>query len=109
GIAPGYEQKTFSELDKRGALRLVASPDGAQGSVLIHADARLYAGLFDGGEAAVLALDPQRKAYVHLVRGQLEDNGQVQHAGDAALLQAEDQVSLAKGQGAEVLVFDLAP
>ncbi|MDB5779620.1 MAG: Pirin domain protein, partial [Polaromonas sp.] len=109
GIAPGYEQKTFSELDKRGALRLVASPDGAQGSVLIHADARLYAGLFDGGEAAVLALDPQRKAYVHLVRGQLEVNGQVLHTGDAALLQAEDQVSLAKGQGAEVLVFDLAP
>jgi redox-sensitive bicupin YhaK (pirin superfamily) len=109
GIAPGYEQKTFPDAEKRGALRLVASPDGAQGSVLIHADARLHAGLFDGGEAAVLALDPKRKAYVHLVRGQLEVNGQVLRTGDAAMLQAEDQVSLAKGQGAEVLVFDLAP
>jgi redox-sensitive bicupin YhaK (pirin superfamily) len=109
GIAPGYEQKTFSDAEKRGALRLVASPDGAQGSVLIHADARLYAGLFDGDESTVLALDPKRKAYVHLVRGQLEVNGQVLHTGDAALLQAEDKVSLAKGQAAEVLVFDLAP
>ena len=109
GIAPGYEQKTFSEAEKRGTLRLVASNDGAQGSVLIHADARLYAGLLDGGEAAVLALDPKRKAYVHLVRGQLEVNGQVLHTGDAALLQAEDRLSLTKGQAAEVLVFDLAP
>ena len=109
GIAPGYEQKTFSEAEKRGALRLVASNDGAQGSVLIHADARLYAGLLDGGEAAVLALDLKRKAYVHLVRGQLEVNGQVLHTGDAALLQAEDRLSLTKGQAAEVLVFDLAP
>ena len=109
GIAPGYEQKTFAEADKRGALRLVASPDGAQGSVLIHADARLHAGLFDGGEAAVLALDPQRKAYVHLVRGQLEANGQVLHGGDALLLEGEDRLNLAKGQAAEVLVFDLGP
>ena len=109
GIAPGYEQKTFPDAEKRGALRLVASPDGAQGSVLIHANARLYAGLFDGGEAAMLALDPKRKAYVHLVRGQLEINGQVLHTGDAALLQGEDKVSLAKGQAAEVLVFDLEP
>ena len=109
GIAPGYEQKSFPDAEKRGALRLVASNDGAQGSVLIHADARLYAGLFDGGEAAELALDAKRKAYVHLVRGQLEVSGQVLHTGDAALLQGEDKVSLAKGQAAEVLVFDLAP
>ncbi|CAM3311539.1 pirin family protein [Polaromonas hydrogenivorans] len=109
GIAPSYEQKTFPEADKRGALRLVASSDGAQGSVLIHADARLYAGLFDGGEAAVLALDPQRKAYVHLVRGQLEVNGQTLHGGDALALQSESRLELSKGQDAEVLVFDLAP
>ena len=109
GIAPGYEQKTFPDTEKRGALRLVASNDGAQGSVLIHADARLYAGLFDGGESAMLALDPKRKTYVHLVRGQLEVNGQVLHTGDAALLQAEDGLSLNNGQSAEVLVFDLAP
>ena len=71
------------------ALRLVASPDGAEGSVTIHADAALYAGLFDGDESAKLALDPARKAYVHLVRGALEVNGQRLRAGDAALLARE--------------------
>ena len=109
GIAPGYEQKTFSELEKRGALRLVASPNGEQGSVVIHADAWLYAGLFDGGESAEMALDPERKAYVHLVRGQLEVNGRVLQAGDAAMLDAETRLILANGRAAEVLVFDLAP
>ncbi|MBC7444860.1 MAG: pirin family protein [Polaromonas sp.] len=109
GIAPGYAQKTFSEQDKRGVLRLVAAPDGAQGSVLIHADARLYAGLFDGSESATLALDPQRKAYVQLVRGQLEVNGQTLHAGDALALQLHGELRLGHGQSAEVLVFDLAP
>jgi len=109
GVEPGYEQKTFAEADKRGALRLVASPDGAQGSVRMHADARLYAGLFDGAEAATLALDPQRKTYVHLVRGELQVNGQTLHSGDALALQAESQLWLDHGQAAEVLVFDLAP
>ena len=108
GIAPGYEQKTFSALDKRGALRLVASPDGASGSVTIHADAALYAGLFDGTERAMLALDPQRKAYVHLVRGEVEVNGQRLGAGDAAMLQGENSLQLSGGREAEVLVFDLA-
>ena len=69
GIAPGYEQKTFAADEKQGRLRLVASPDAAQGSVLIHADARLYAGLLDGAQEAELPLDPRRKAYVQLVRG----------------------------------------
>ena len=109
GIAPSYEQKTFAEAEKRGALRLVASNDGAQGSVLVHADARLYAGLFDGGESVTLALDPQRKTYVHLIRGQLEVNGQTLHPGDALGLQSENRLQLAHGQAAEVLVFDLAP
>ena len=109
GVAPGYEQKTFSEIDKRGALRLVVSPDGAQDSVVMHADARLYAGLFDGPETATMALDPSRKAYVQLVRGQLEVNGQVLHAGDAVALQSESELRLANGRLAEVLVFDLAP
>jgi len=108
GIAPGYEQKTIDPADKRGALRLVASPDGARDSVTIHADARLYAGLFDGSESATLALDPARKAYVFLVRGALTVNGQALSAGDAALLSGESQVTLAQGTGAEVLVFDLA-
>jgi len=109
GILPSYEQKTFPDTDKRGALRLVASPDGAQGSVIIHADARIRAGLFDGDESATLALDPSRKTYVHLIRGQLEVNGQLLRAGDAAALQSESQLQLARGQSAEVLVFDLAP
>ncbi len=109
GIAPGYEQKAFPDAEKRGALRLVASGDGAQGSVLIHADARLYAGLLDGDEAVTLALDPGRKTYVHLVRGELKVNGQVLHTGDAAALQSESQLQLTDGKAAEVLVFDLAP
>ena len=109
GIVPGYEQKTFAPAEKRGALRLVASPDGKQGSVVIHADARLYAGLFDGGEAASLALDPQRKTYVHLIGGELEVNGQQLQAGDAVALEAENRLQLAHGSGAEVLVFNLAP
>ena len=108
GIAPGYEQKSFADADKRGQLRLVASPDGARGSVVIHADARVYAGLFDGAESATLALDPKRKAYVHLVRGTLTANGQALSGGDAAMLEGESQVVLAAGQDAEVLVFDLA-
>src|SRR5215218_7810716 len=84
---PGYEQKSFPDRDKRGRLRLVASPDGAEGSVTIHADAHMYAGLFDGAEKASLALDPARKIYVHVVRGALTVNGQALGTGDAAQLQ----------------------
>ncbi len=108
GIAPSYEQKTFAEGAKRGSLRLVASPDGAEGSVTIHADASLYAGLFDGAEAATLTLDPARKSYVHLVRGEIEVNGQKLAAGDAAMIENEKQLALGNGKSAEVLVFDLA-
>ena len=107
GIAPGYEQKTFAAAEKQGVLRLVASPDGAQGSVTMHADARMYSGLFDGAQEATLPLDPQRKAYVHLVRGQLVVNGTALKGGDAALLDGESVLHLAQGQDAEVLVFDL--
>ena len=109
GIAPSYEQKTIPAEEKRGTLRLVASPDGAQGSVAIHADAALYAGLFDGNESAELALNPARKGYVHLIRGGLEVNGQGLSAGDAVLLEGESRITLARGANAEVLVFDLAP
>jgi quercetin 2,3-dioxygenase len=108
GIVPGYEQKTIAAAEKRGALRLVAAPDGAQGAVTIHADAALYAGLFDGGESAELTLNPARKAYVHLVRGQLDVNGQTLSGGDAALLADESHLTLRNGRDAEVLVFDLA-
>ena len=107
GIAPGYEQKHFDAADKRGRLRLVASPDGADGSVTVHADARLFAGLFDGAETATLALDPARKGYVHLVRGALEVNGRPLAAGDAVLIEGESALELARGSDAAVLVFDL--
>ncbi|BEP91630.1 pirin family protein [Acidovorax sp. A79] len=108
GIPPSYEQKTFAEASKRGALCLVASPDGAQGSVTIHADASLYAGLLNAGEAVTLALNPARKAYVHLVRGGLTVNGNALSGGDAALIENETALSLTHGHDAEVLVFDLA-
>ena len=108
GIEPGYEQNRFGDEEKRGRLRLIASPDAADGSVLIHADARVYAGLFDGAEQATLQLDPQRLAYVHVVRGEVSVNGTPLQGGDAAKLQGETQLALAQGRDAEVLVFDLA-
>lgn len=108
GIPPSYEQKTFDEAEKRGQLRLVASPDGAQGSVTVHADAAVYAGLFNGAESAELALNPARKTYVHVVRGALEVNGERLNGGDAAVMAGEPRLSIARGQDAEVLVFDLA-
>ena len=108
GIQPSYEQKSFAESEKRGTLRLVASPDGAQGSVKVHADASLYAGLLDGDESANLALNPARKSYVHLVSGALEVNGIALSTGDAALIENESALTLRHGKQAEVLVFDLA-
>jgi quercetin 2,3-dioxygenase len=109
GIAPGYEQKAFSAADKRGALKLVASPDGRDGSVTIHADASMYAGLFDGAERAEMALDPKRLAYVHVVRGSASVNGQALAAGDAAQLSGESRLVIDQGHEAEVIVFDLQP
>ncbi|MGO9444034.1 MAG: pirin family protein [Thiobacillaceae bacterium] len=108
GIPPSYEQRTIPANEKRGRLRLVASPDGAQGSVTIHAGAAVYAGLFDGNETADFALDPARKGYVHLVGGALEVNGQTIHSGDAVLLEGESRIVLTHGIDSEVLVFDLA-
>ena len=108
GIAPSYEQKTIPIDEKRGKLRLVASADGRQGSVTIHADANVYAGLFDGAATAKIALDPRRKGYVHLIRGRLDVNGRSLAAGDAALLEDESSITLATGKDAEALVFDLA-
>ncbi len=108
GIEPGYEQKHFDAAAKRGRLALVASPDGRDGSVTIHADASIRAGLFDGDERAQLPLDPARPGYVFLVRGELRVNGQALQAGDALRLDRETSLTLEQGRGAEVLVFDLA-
>jgi quercetin 2,3-dioxygenase len=107
GIEPGYEQKVFAPGDKRGTLRRVASPDGRDGSVTIHADASIYAGLFDGAERAELALDPKRLAYVHLARGDISVNGLALSAGDAAKLSGESRLVIDQGRAAEVIVFDL--
>jgi redox-sensitive bicupin YhaK (pirin superfamily) len=107
GIEPGYEQKHFDEAQKRGTLRLVASPDGREDSVKLHANATLYAGLFNGDERAELALPANRKAYVHVVRGSVEVNGQALSAGDAAMLDNEPALQIGAGRDAEVLVFDL--
>jgi len=109
GIKPGYEQITIPTSDKLGSLRLVASPDGANGSVKINADARMYAGLFDKEQTAKLDIDPARKAYVHLIKGELNVNGQQLKAGDALMIEQEGKIALSDGAGAEVLVFDLTP
>jgi len=107
GIPPGYEQKHFDAGSKRGRLLLVASPDGAEGSVTIHQDARIYAGLFEGTERATHALATGRKAYLHVVRGKLTVNGTPVEAGDALKMTGVSEVVLGKGAGAEVLLFDL--
>ena len=107
-IPPGYEQKTIPSGEKQGKLRLVASPNGEAGSVVIHADAKLYAGLFDGNESASIKIDPSRKGYVHLIRGELAVNGQKINSGDAILLEQENKIQLTNANKAEVLVFDLA-
>jgi len=107
-ITPGYEQKTIPPASKQGKLCLVASPNGQDGSVSMTADAKMYAGLFDGNQAASLSLNPKRKAYVHLIQGSLSVNGQDLNAGDALLIQDESQIDIANGKSAEVLVFDLS-
>jgi len=107
-IAPGYEQKTIPAIEKEGALRLVASPEGNDGAVKIHADAKMYAGLFNGPQSATLQLDPKRKAYAHLIRGSLNINGQSLTGGDALLIEGEAQLEIDGGKDAEVLIFDLS-
>ncbi|MFI4869865.1 MAG: pirin family protein [Steroidobacterales bacterium] len=107
GIEPGYEQRHFSVPERRGRLRLIASPDRAEGSVLIHQDARVYAGLFDGAESATLEIAPGRRLYVHVARGQIHAGGEALASGDALKLTDTTILLLQQGREAEVLVFDL--
>jgi redox-sensitive bicupin YhaK (pirin superfamily) len=110
GLPPSYEQKAFSEEERRGRLRLVASRDGRDGSVLIHRDASLYAGLLGDGQTARFALAPERHAWIHVAKGNLTLDGVALGAGDAAQIDAPGTLELT-GKGAdraEVLVFDLA-
>jgi redox-sensitive bicupin YhaK (pirin superfamily) len=107
GVEPRYQQKHFSDADKRGHLRLLLSPDGADGSLGLYQDARVYAGLFDGNENFGLALAPHRYAYVHVVRGSVSLNGSPLAEGDGARVRGERQLVFDNGHHAEVLVFDL--
>ena len=112
GIAPSYAQMLVPTVNKRGRLSKIARPDSSadssENAISINADAVVYAGLFDGDETAELSLNPARKAYVHLIVGELEVNGEHLRAGDALMLEHESHIALAKGKAAEVLVFDLA-
>ncbi len=109
GVAPGYAETRFATQEKRGRLRLIVSPDGAEGSLTMHQDARVYAGLFDGAERASLNLTgtPARMLYVHVARGSVTANGTTLQAGDAMQIASDPTLELEKGQDAEVLVFDL--
>jgi redox-sensitive bicupin YhaK (pirin superfamily) len=107
GIEPSYEEKRFSEEEKRGRLRIIASPDQADGSVLIHQDARVYAGLFDGSERATLRVKPGRRIYVHVARGAVTANDVALNTGDALKVTGAEELVLEQGSQAEVLVFDL--
>ena len=107
GIEASYEQKHFDADSKRGTLRLVASNDGRDGSVTIHADAAIYSGLFDGAQQLVRELDPARRFYVHVVRGSVTVNGQVLQGGDALKIEGEKSLRVEGGVDAELLLFDL--
>jgi quercetin 2,3-dioxygenase len=108
GLLPEYEQKSFPDADKRGRLRLVASKDGRDGSLTIHQDLSLYAGLFEAGERATLALEKGRAAWVQLVRGRARVNGQALGEGDGAALTGEAALEVVGEGAAELLVFELA-
>jgi quercetin 2,3-dioxygenase len=109
GVAPRYQQVHFSDADKRGRLRLIISPDGAQGSLSVYQNARVYAGLFDGAETDTLKLPPDRYTYVHVARGALKLNGVDLAAGDGVRGINENTLTCSGGRQAEVLVFDLRP
>jgi len=108
GVEPSYEQKSFPTEDRRARLRLVASPDGAEGSVSLHQNARVYAATLDAGEEVTHALADGRQAYVHVARGSVQLNGHTLSAGDGAKIQGEPALRLSDGQRAELLLFDMA-
>ncbi|HET7202973.1 MAG TPA: pirin family protein [Steroidobacteraceae bacterium] len=107
GIPPGYEEKRFDAAEKRGRLRLIASPDRAEGSLRVQQDVRVYAALLDGSEHAHLDVADDRRIYVHVARGAVTANGTTLGAGDALKLTGTTRLELRNGTDAEVLVFDL--
>jgi redox-sensitive bicupin YhaK (pirin superfamily) len=108
GLAPEYEQKTFSDAEKRGKLRQVASPDGRNGSVTIHQDAEIHASLLGTGDRVAHDLRPGRHAWVHVASGKVQLNGKALEEGDAAAISSERRIELVGLNAAEVLLFDLA-
>jgi redox-sensitive bicupin YhaK (pirin superfamily) len=109
GIVPSYEEKHFDAASKRGKLRLVASPDGRDGSVVVHQDALIFSALMDGSERVAHTLSAGRLAYLHVARGAVAVNGQPLDAGDAVKLSGEQEIVLEQGKDAEVLLFDMVP
>lgn len=107
-IPPSYEQKTIPPADKQGKLCLIASPDGLGHALKIHADARMYVGLFHGAQSQHFDLNPKRKAYAHLVNGSLHINGISLSGGDALLIENEAELLINEGNDAEVIIFDLS-
>ncbi len=107
GVNPSYEEKRFAAQENKGRLRLIASPDGREGSVTIHQDACVYAGVIAAGDAVRQALEAGRRAYVHVARGAVTVNGQKLKAGDGAKISGASEIALSEGSGGEVLVFDL--
>jgi redox-sensitive bicupin YhaK (pirin superfamily) len=108
GLKPAYDQKNFTEAEKRGKLRLIASPDGREGSVKIRQDNELYATVLSEGDSVKHALKPDRHAYVQVARGSVKLNGKPLDTGDGAAISAEEAVELTGVKDAEVLLFDLA-
>ena len=107
GIAPSYEEKRFDDASKRGQWRLIASRDGRDGSVLVHQDADVYVARLEPGERLERKLDAKRRAYVHVIRGDVRVNGRTLASGDALKLERETQITLDEAREAEVLLFDL--
>jgi redox-sensitive bicupin YhaK (pirin superfamily) len=107
-LRPGYEQKTFPEADRKGKLRVVASRDGRDGSIVVHQDVALHSGVFDAGGEATLAIAEGRHAWVHVARGEIELNGKPLATGDGASVSDERTLTIRAKSPSEVLVFDLA-
>ena len=107
GLTPGYEQKMFSAAEKQGRLRLVASADGRDGSVTIHQDANLHAGLLTESDKIRHTLAQGRRAYLQVARGEIQVNGLGLSEGDGAAITGEEEINLTTGTSAEVLLFDL--
>ena len=108
GLEPGYEQKAFSEDERRGQLRLIASEDGRQGSVLVHQDVSLLASVLPAGEEVEHAMDQARYAWIQVARGSVEVNGEKAEHGDGVMVAGESSLRIRAQQDAEVLLFDLA-